>query len=258
MRTDLADKAIPPEHTIAAPVRWLRFLPRWSLSVALMTLVLVFLLFGGVGQEASDAALGTEYVELRQAARRPGMYRLVWTLDAVIWLMLGGSLIALAGILRRHAPVRTIFILVCGSAQLIGALGGFIRVNGISDIAAVYATGAPVQQTALLESYINLWRIINSHYHIGLLLQGGGFLLAAWGVFSLRGFPRWLAIWLVLPGSLAVAQFVLVTAGIPFVRALNVIGVIGGNIALNSAMTVVLWRPPIQLVSTLADEATKG
>jgi hypothetical protein len=258
MRTDFAEKTIPPEHTVAEPLRWLRFLPRWSLTVALVTLVLPIMLFGGVGQQRSDSALGTEYVELLQAVRSPGMYRVGWTVDAVIWLMLGGSLLALAGILRRHAPIRANFITVCGIAQLIGALGGFIRVNGTSDIAALYVTAAPDQQTVLLESYLNLWRVINSHFHIALLLQGAGFLLAAWGVFSFRGFPRWLAIWLALPGLLAVAQFVLVAAGVPFLRVLNIIGVIAGNIALNFAMTVALWRPSIPLVSAVAGESTEG
>ena len=59
------------------------------------------------------------------------MFRVSWTLDAVIWLMLGGSLLALAGILRRHAPIRATFIAVCGIAQLIGALGTFIRLNRV-------------------------------------------------------------------------------------------------------------------------------
>lgn len=239
-------------------VRWLRLLSRWALVVGSTTLMLPIVLFGGLGQQASDNALGAGYVELLQAARSPGMYRVAWTLDALIWLLLGGSLLALAGMLRRHAPLQAIFIAVCGMAQLIGALGGFIRLDGISEIAARYGTAAPDQQVVLLEAYLNLWRVINPHYHIALLLQGLGFLLAAWSAFTLRGFPRWLAIWLTLPGGLAVAQFVLVAAGAPFLRVLNIFGVIAGNIALNVAIAVALWRPSPPLVSAVAGEASHG
>lgn len=255
VHTDFAERTTPTGQIMSESVRWLRFLSRWSLVVGSVTLVLPIMLFGGMGQQASDNALGVGYAELLQAVRSSGMYRVGWTLDAVIWLMLGGSLLALAGILRRHAPLRATFIAVCGIAQLIGALGGFIRLNGISDIATLYVTAAPDQQAVLLESYLNLWRVINSHYQIGVLLQGVGFLLAAWGVFTLRGFPRWLAVWLALPGGLAVAQFVLVAAGAPFLRALNFFGVIAGNIALNFAMAVALWRPSTLLVSAVADES---
>lgn len=258
MSTDFVEKAMPPEQTVAEPVRWLRFLSRWSLMVGSVTLALPIVFFGGVGQQASDNALGAEYAELLQAVRSPGMYRVGWTLDAVVWLIMGGSLLTLAGILRRHAPIRATFIAACGVAQLTGSLAGFIRLNGISDLAALYATAALDQQAVLLESYLNLWRVINSHYHIGTLLQGVGFLLAAWGVFSLRGFPRWLAVWLALPGWLAVVQFVLVAAGAPFSRPLNIFDVIVGNVALNFAMAVALWRPSTTLVSAVAGESAGG
>jgi len=243
---------------VAEPVRWLRFLPRWSLMVGLATLPLPIVFLGGVGQQTSDNALGAEYVELLQAVRSPGMFRVGWTLDAAIWLMLGSSLLALAGILRRHVRIRARFIAVCGVAQLSGALGGFFRLNGISDLAALYVTVAPDQQVVLLESYLDLWRVINSCNHIGVLLQGAGFLLAAWGVFSLRGFPRWLAVWLALPGLSAVAQFVLLAAGVPFLQVLTIIGLIAGNITLSFAVTVALWRPSILLVSAFVGEFTGG
>jgi hypothetical protein len=258
MSTDFVEKTISSEEIVAEPVCWLRFLPRWSLMVGLVTLTLPIVFLGGVGQQASDSALGAEYVELMQAVRSPGMFRVGWTLDAVIWLMLGGSLLALAGIQRRHAPIRATFIAACGIAQLFGALGSFLRLNGISDLAARYVPASPDRQVVLLESYLHLWRVIHSSNHIGVLLQGAGFFLAAWGVFSLRGFPRWLAVWLALPGLLAIAQFVLFAAGAPFLHVLNIIGVIAGNIALNFAMTVALWRPSISLVSAVSGESARG
>ncbi len=234
---------VPPEQTVAEPVRWLWLLPRWSLVLGVVTLALPIVFFGGLGQQVSDKTLGAENAELLQAVRSPGMYRVGWTLDAVVWLMIGGRLLTLAGILRRRAPIRASFIAACGIGQLTGALGSLLRLNGTSDLAALYATASPAQQAVLLESNLNLWRVISSHYLVGTLLQGTGYLRAAWGVFSLRGFPRWLAVWLALPGLLAVVQFIFVTAGAPFSLPLNILDVIVGTIALSFAMAVALWRP---------------
>jgi hypothetical protein len=148
------DKRSRSSHEIGAePERWLQFLPRWSLIVGLATLTLPILFVGGVGQQASDEALGAAYVEL---------------------------------------------------------------------------------------------------------LQGAGFLLVAWSVFSLRGFPRWLAIWLVLPGMLAIAQFFRFVAGAEHLFVLNLIGLTVGNIALNLAMSVALWRPSIPLLASVAGKDVEG
>ena len=244
-----------PTSDVPVPVRWLRLLPHWSLMTALVTLVLPIVLFGGVGQQASDRALGAEYVELLQTARAPRMYRAGWALDALVWLLIGGSLLALAGTLSRRAPIRATFIAACGIAQSIGSLGSFLRLGGIGDLGALYATIGPDEQAVLLESYRALWRVINPHYHVGTLLQGAGFLLAAWGVFSMRGFPGWLALWLAVPGLLATVQFGLVATGAPFSLLLKSLGVIVGNVALNLAMAVALWHPPAPLVSAVAGDS---
>lgn len=79
-------------------------------------------------------------------------------------------------------------------------------------------------------------------------------MLVTWSLFRLQGFPRWLAAWLALPGLLAVTQFVLFAAGEPFLRALNIVGLILGNIMLNSALVIALWRPSTPLVSAVAGD----
>jgi hypothetical protein len=87
---------------------------------------------------------------------------------------------------------------------------------------------------------------------MAVLLQGIGYLLGSWGVFSVRGFPRWLAIWLALPGLLGIAQFSLFVTGASYLFLLNVIGLVAGNIALNTAIMIALWKPPNLLVSSVA------
>ena len=254
MNAQSTDREKTPGSTLAEPIRWLRFLSRWSLIVGLVVVVLPALYFGGAARQPSGSSLGAEYAELVQAAGSPAMYRVTWIFDALVWLMIGVTLLALAGILRRHAPIRATFIAACGIAQFTGSLAGFVRLIGTSGLAALYPTAVPARQAILLQSYLNLWPVINSFYLVATLLQGVGLLIAAWGVSSLRGFPRWLAIWLALPGLLAVLQFIIVTTGAPFSRPLNFIAVIVGTFGLNLAIAVSLWHPSTTLASAVAGE----
>ena len=59
--------AMPLEQINDVSTRWLRFLPRWSLVAGLVILALPIVIFGGVGQQPSDNALGEAYAELKQA-----------------------------------------------------------------------------------------------------------------------------------------------------------------------------------------------
>lgn len=255
MATLTFEKTTVPAQTAARStddtVRWLRFVSRWALLAALVTLALPIVFFGGVGQQPSDNALGAQYVELLQAARSPDLYRVTMFFDVTGWLMIGGTLLSLAGVLRGHAPIRASFIMACGIGQLVGSLGGFMRLNGISDLAAQYASVTAVQQTDLLQSYLDLSRVIGSLFHAGNLLQGVGFLLVAWAVWSLMGFPRWLAVWLFVPALLPLAQFILVATGAAFSFPLVVFHVLVGIVALHLAMAVALRHPSPALLASV-------
>jgi hypothetical protein len=236
-------------------VRWLRFLPRWSLLTGLSAMLLPIAFLSGIGQKVSDNVLGSKFVELLQATRNPEMFRVAWGIDAITWLMLGVVLITAAGIIRRFSPIQATFITICGAAQVLGAFGSFLRLDGISDIAASYSIALPDQQVKLLGSFLNLVRVINSSNHIAVLLQGLGFLMVSWGFFRLNGFPRWLAAWYALPGLLSLAQFGLFLTGNDYIFALNVIGLIAGNFALNIVTTIVLWRPSNTLFLNVAGKS---
>ena len=157
--------------------------------------------------------------------------------------MLGVVLIAAAGIQRNVFPIRSALIAACGAAQGLGALGSLMRLDGVSELAAAYAIASPAGQAALEESYLSLYRVIDAANHTAVLLQGIGFLLASWGFFRLDGFPRWLAAWYALPGVLSVTQFGLFITGAGYVFALNASGLVFGNILLNIAAAITLWRP---------------
>jgi hypothetical protein len=246
MNTNMSEEKNPE------PLRWMHFLPRVSLLNAFGAIILSIAFLAGIGQQISDEAMGPEYVELLQAIRKPVMFRGLWAIDAVIWIMIGVSLLSISGILRYQAPLKARFISVCGVMQAFGALGSFERMDGISDIATRYILASSDQQAGLLDSYLELGRVINSSNHLAVLFQGIGFLLAAWGFYSLRGFPRWLAIWFGLPGLLSIAQFGIYITRAEYIFLINVLGLIAGSIALNIAITITLWRPGKELISSLS------
>ena len=240
------------KEIIPEPLRWINFLPRVSLLSAIGAIVLSIAFLAGIGQQKSDEALGHEYAELLQAIREPVMFRGGWAIDAGIWIMIGVTLLSVSGIIRHQAPLKARFISVCGAMQAFGAYGSFLRLDGISDLAARYLIASSDQQAELLDSYLELWRVINSSNHLAVFFQGTGFLLAAWGLYSLRGFPRWLAIWFGLPGLLSIAQFGIFLTGAEYLFLINVLGLIAGSIALNIAITITLWRPGEELLTSLS------
>jgi hypothetical protein len=223
-------------------------LSRWSLVTALMILATTALYLGG-GFTATDRALGQEYAELMQAVRSPVFHRLATLSEALHWLMIGGTLIICAGLFARRAPIRGAALAACGLAQLTGSLASFMRLIGFSDLAARYATAAPIQQTAWLQSFLDLERVIQPHY-AATLLQGAGFLLVAWVAWRSKRFPRWLAVFLAIAGLLGLVLFILRAAGSPGALLLPIIllGILG-LVGVHVAMAVTFWRPPSTLVS---------
>ena len=245
------------KELIPEPLRWLYLLPRVSLLSAFGAIILSIMFLTGIGQQASDEALGHEYSELLQAIREPVVFRGVWAIDAVLWIMIGVILLSVAGVIRYQAPLKAWFISLCGTMQAFGALGSLLRLDGISDLAARYLLASSDQQTGLLDSYLELWRVINSSNHLAVFFQGIGFLLAAWGLYSLRGFPRWLAIWIGLPGLLSITQFGNYLTGAEYLFLINVLGLVAGSIALNITITITLWRPGEELITNLSTSHTQ-
>jgi hypothetical protein len=232
--------------------RWLRFLSRWAFATALIILALWIVYLGGVGITASDTALGVGYADLFQAVRSPVLYRVAMTLDALGWLMMGGTLLTLAVILRSRAPIRSLLIAVCGLGMFTGSLGGFMRLVGIADLAAQYAVATSAQQSALLQSMLALREIINAHFVAGDVLAGAGYLLVASAAFAMGAFPRWLTGWAILAGVLAglqAATSALNAFSFPLLFLTVVVGIMG----LHFAMAVVFWRPSPALVSATAN-----
>ena len=129
-------------------------LSRWSLVTAL-TILAYFAFYAAAGAAATNNPLGREYGGLWQAVRSPVVYRLAWVSESLSWLMVGGTLIIFAGLFARRAPLHAAFMAACGIGQLLGSLGAF-SLSSVSDLATRYASAAPNQQAALLQSYLDL------------------------------------------------------------------------------------------------------
>lgn len=239
---------VPLAQSIDDSSHWLRFLSRLAAVAGLASLALIIVFIGGIGVDPSDSAKGQAYAELMQAIRSPVLYRLAMLFDALGWALMGGTLVILAAIVRRDAPIRATLAAACALGLISGVLGGFMRLVGVSHLASLYSSATPDQQTGLLQAYLVLREdVIGAHFAAGNLLAGAAYVLVAWSLRSLAGFPRWLALWLAIMGMLSLALFVVAAIGtfsFPLVL-LTVLVLTGANFAL--ART--LWNPPSALMS---------
>jgi Domain of unknown function (DUF4386) len=221
--------------------RLFHLLSRLSLVIALSILVYTAFYFAATAA-ATDKAIGQGYGALRQAIHSPVLFRLAWLSESLSWLVVGGTLIIFAGLFARRTPIRAACIAATGIGQLFTSLGAY-SLSNVSVLAMRYATAAPSQQAALLQSFLDLQGLTHSAYDIGLLLQGAGFLLVAWVAWERRGFPRWLTVWLAIAGLPGLGFFIVGATDAPsaLAFALVVLGSIG-LMVVYVTMAVIFWR----------------
>ncbi|HMB25633.1 MAG: hypothetical protein ACM33V_10905 [Chloroflexota bacterium] len=181
---------------------WLRFLSRWALLTALNYLGLILGILILVIPASQGSSLPEIYFELVAATRAPILYRLTIALDVAAWLALGGLLLTFAALSIRHAPIRGVFIAACGLSMVSGFIGACFRLAGTSALAAGYLNATSGEQTAILQSYVELLRLINILFSAGGLLGGIGLLLTGFTVWSMDLFPRWSNTMLILAGGM--------------------------------------------------------
>jgi hypothetical protein len=180
---------------------WGTFVSRSALLLGVASLALMGVFVGVLGFDDS-----TPYAELQMAGHNAAAYRIGAALDIATWLGIGGLLLAFAGCFAARAPIRALLLACCGVGQVVGALGGAVRLNAIGELASRYAAATPDQQAALGQAYLTLAQVMGAHYGIGQLLYGIGYLLIAALAFSHVGLPRWIAAWFAVSGTYAVAN----------------------------------------------------
>ena len=185
---------------------WFRFLSRWALLTGVNYLGLILAVIILVIPASQNSPLPETYFELVAATRVPIFYRLTIALDISAWLALGGLLITFAAIFISHAPIRSAFIAACGVGLVSGFIGACFRLAGTSTLAVSYLTATPQEQAIILQSYMELLRLINILFSAGGVLGGGGLLLATSVAWSVGQFPRWSIALLALSGAIHISK----------------------------------------------------
>jgi hypothetical protein len=189
--------------------RWIAFLSRWSLLGGVVILGLIAAFVAGLLPAGAGGDLPPKYFELAAAMESPSIYRLTIALDIVTWVTLGGFFVGLGAMLFRRAPVSGALVAACGVGQVAGLAGAFMRLNGTIGTAELYEGASPDRQEALLQSYAYLQSAYFSHFNAGTLLWGAALLMAASVLWSADGFPRWVAVVMVVTGVLRISESVL-------------------------------------------------
>jgi hypothetical protein len=220
---------------------WFRFLSRWALLTGLNYLGLILAVLTLVIPASQNSPLPKTYFELVAATRSPIFYRMTIGLDITAWLAFGTLLITFAALFVRHSPIRSAFMAVCGVGLVSGFIGACFRLAGTSALATSYLTVSPGEQAAILQSYVELLRLINILFSAGGLLGGIGLLLAAWVAWSMAQFPRWSNVLLALSAVMQISKAVIELAtgadlG-PLALLANILVIIG-----LFAIARVLWR----------------
>lgn len=221
---------------------WFRFLSRWALisGISYLGLILAFLTL--IVPASQNSPLPETYLELVAATRSPIFYRLTIAFDIATNLALGGLLITLAALFVRHAPIRSAFIASCGVSMVSGFIGACFRLAGTSALAASYLTVTPEEQVAILQSYLELQRLVNILFSAGGLMAGIGLMLAVSIAWPIAEFPRWLTVLMAFTGLIEISKSVIELATGADLGLLGLLGAILLIIAL-FAFASVFWRP---------------
>ena len=219
----------------AADAPWLRLLSRWALATALLVIALMLIYMIGIGL---DDAVPIEQSELMGAARSPAIYRVAQGLDILVWLGIGGVLLLFAAAFGPRAPIRALFLGACGISQVVGALGGFLRLNAIGELATRYSES----QDTLRQVYPTVWQVISAHFNTGQLLYGAGYLIIASVALSSAAVPRWIGLLFALSGLYAVGNQVWVIATGAFLPDMVFLLFQVVDIVLYIAIAAVFWR----------------
>jgi Domain of unknown function (DUF4386) len=216
---------------------WGKFVARSALLLGVAGLALMVIFIAVLPVDPSDPN-----AELVAAARNPAMYRLAALLDMLAWFGIGGVLLAFGGYFAARAPVRALVLAAAGAGQVVGALGGYMRLGVVSDLAVRYVTASPDQRAAIEQAFVSLPQVVASHYGAGQWLYGIGYLLVASLAFSHGGVPRWIAVWFAIAGIYSVAnQLSVVAVGALLPGLLFLVFMLGQDL-LALAMAITFWR----------------
>jgi len=216
---------------------WGRFVARSALLLGVAGLALMAIFIAVLPVDPSDPN-----AELVAAARNPAVYRLAALLDMLAWFGIGGVLLAFGGYFAARAPIRALVLAAAGAGQVIGALGGYMRLGVVSDLAVRYVTAAPDQRAAIEQAFVSLPQVVGSHYGAGQWLYAIGFLVIASLALSHGGVPRWMTVWFAVMGMYSIAnQLSVVAVGALLPGVLFLVFMLGQDL-VSLVIAVTWWR----------------
>lgn len=217
-----------------SPVTGLRLTSRAALITALVFTALFIAMFSLL-LPVSDAPEGQQ--ELVAASRNPALWRLASLLDVGVWLGTAVILLGLAAAVLAVAPLRALLIAAAAAAQPVGALGGMLRLNAVSELGGRY----DAERESAVAAYLTLNETIQAHFDLGSLIYAIAFLLAAWVGLRQRLLPRWLAIFIIGFALFGLVTNVVDFAGVGSPLPVSLLFLFTG-IILQYAMAAGLWR----------------
>lgn len=182
---------------------WAVFLSRAAAMKVLVAVALVGT-FGVVMSSAGSAPF--EQAELVGASRNPVGYRAFVAFDILEWLGFGAVLLGFAALSAGVAPVRSTCLAALAVGQVVGMIGGYLRLTAGAELASRYADAGPSERDSLLQFYPTLAATIGAHFGLGQVLYGIAFLLIASIAISTSALPRYLAYLIGLIGAYALAN----------------------------------------------------
>lgn len=218
---------------------WAVFLSR---AAALKVLVAVALIGTFAFVMSAAGSVPIEQAELIGASRNPAVYRLFVAFDILEWLGFGAVLLGFAALSAGVAPVRATCLAALAVAQVVGMVGGYLRLTAGAQLAARYAAASGGEQDSVLQLYPTLAATIGAHFGLGQVLYGLAFLLIASITLSTPAFPRYLTYLIGLLGAYSLANQLSVVIVGTFLWAPLFFLFLALTIVMDIGVAVTFWR----------------
>ena len=116
---------------------------------------------------------------------------------------------------RAHDPVIGSLIALAGAGNLVGILANFERLALIGGLAAAFPQASADARPVMEQTGAYLSQLYVSHIYMAWLMQSAACWLAALAAPRIAGFPRWLSLWLWLPGATGISLILAGAFGAP-------------------------------------------
>jgi hypothetical protein len=177
---------------------WIGLIARIGIPAGVLTILMLPLFYVLVVSRSPD--LNNPALELIGASQNLTAYRVYTLLETATFVFLSTLLFALGMVVRAHYPVIGNLIALAGTGNLVGILANFERLALIGGLAAAYPQADASARVVMEQTGAYFSQLYVSHIYMAWLMQSAASWLAAYATSRMAGFPRWLSLWMWLPG----------------------------------------------------------